>query len=190
MEGDLTHQAHSGVCLHLLIYGLTQGFPHKLLLCCCMRPCYAGSCGASFNSLAQLCPSCLLVSQVTACRASLKQLIHNVNPLQLYRPKKGTGSQCSELSLTDQCHVKGQSPGALHVHGISPTTLQPTMQLFSGHTSFQTWLKALCAAQRPAEAHIGLAPCEGAGPHAACSRYNRSPRLPRPLEYRPSCTSH
>ena len=46
MEGHRTHHAHSGVCLHLLIYSLTQGLPHKLLLCCRMRSCYAGSCDA------------------------------------------------------------------------------------------------------------------------------------------------
>lgn len=51
LEGGHTHQAHSGVCLHLFIYGLTQGLPHELLLCCCMRSCNANSCGARIHSV-------------------------------------------------------------------------------------------------------------------------------------------
>ena len=45
-------------------------------------------------------------------------------------------------------------------------------------TSFRLWLQAVCVTQSPAKAQVGLTPCEGTGPHAACSRCDQAPGLP------------
>lgn len=44
---ELTHHAHTRVCLHLLVHCFPQSLPHEFLLRCCMRLGYTDSCIAN-----------------------------------------------------------------------------------------------------------------------------------------------